>query len=302
MNRDDVNALIKKYKIEVQFGKIISRYNFTDEEKAEVMASIEDIQQYFKDEKEQRIRRENELFEKARHREDGLFLAIANDFWSDPEIVVVRKITDAEKNQYADWCRDRILVGVGTRKELKHIRVGELPKRSTDGIFPSSNSSVWFITPEEYDNYMRINQEREDEIKVAELKEYEAIQERRRKAEEEKQLLVSQVDRWEIKERTITDEGGTTKIYTHYFSINGEELSFIERNIFDVGVVINPNYKLAENLDKGGLAFYENGVMMWQTFEGDQGLVDVRPLTENEQICLDIVARYGKFAGACVRT
>ncbi len=53
---------------------------------------------------------------------------------------------------------------------------------------------------------------------------------------------------------TIEDEGGKTKEIKHRIAFDdGAVLEFVERNIFDFGRVINPNYPIAPGLEPGGL-------------------------------------------------
>ena len=142
-----------------------------------------------------------------------------------------------------------------------------------------------------------------EDQKRKEEKEVEQQQKREEKKaqfEKEKRELLSQVDNWKITEHNNSDEGGETKLYKYHFLIAGEKLTFIERNVFDFGVVINPDYEISPGIS-GGLALKKEGIMQWHTFTRDKGWVPVRPLTNQEQICLEIIKKYGKFSGAGIR-
>lgn len=112
--------------------------------------------------------------------------------------------------------------------------------------------------------------------------------------------MISKVDDWSIREYNIHDEGGKTKVYKHCFRIGGSTFSFTERNVFDFGIVINPDYEITPG-EFGGIAMQKEGVLQWHTFTSDSGWTPVRPLTEHEKICWTIIAKYGKFAGSGIR-
>lgn len=158
---------------------------------------------------------------------------------------------------------------------------------------------MWILTPEEYDRYIQIDAERAHEKAQREAAEKAAEESRRQKEIKEKEELVSKIDEWIIKERQITDEGGKTKLYTHHFSIGGESLDYTERNMFDVGVVINPAYNVMPGVS-GGIAIMKDGTLEWNTI-GENGWHPVRPLTDNEIVCYTIIAKYGKFANTIAR-
>ena len=88
---------------------------------------------------------------------------------------------------------------------------------------------------------------------------------------------------WDISSRTITDEGGRTQVHTHIFQVGDDKLVFTERNVFDFGVVINPAYQVAEDVEAGGIALEIDGVLQWHTFGKDNAALDCRPLTETKR-------------------
>lgn len=156
---------------------------------------------------------------------------------------------------------------------------------------------MWIISPEEYDRYIALNEERERKVKEQEAEEERLREEKRAAAQQEKEALLAKVNTWDISSRTITDEGGRTQVHTHIFQVGDDKLVFTERNVFDFGVVINPAYQVAEYVEAGGIALEIDGVLQWHTFGKDMGWIPVRPLTENEKICHEIIAKYGKYAG-----
>jgi len=103
-------------------------------------------------------------------------------------------------------------------------------------------------------------------------------------------------------ERTIFDEGGRTKEYTHTITFHdGQNLTFIERSVFDFGIVINPAYSVADGVEPGGICINQDGIRQWHNFVKDKGWVLVRPLTENEMTAIDYLRTFGKFSGSGVR-
>jgi hypothetical protein len=72
---------------------------------------------------------------------------------------------------------------------------------------------------------------------------------------------------------TITDEGGETKIAHHTVTLpNGSQFRFADRNVFDFGRVINPDYEIAPGI-RGGL---RNGDV-WETFiSGEKHLPEIK--------------------------
>lgn len=97
---------------------------------------------------------------------------------------------------------------------------------------------------------------------------------------------------WDVKEYFETDEGGRTKSYRHIIKINGKTYTFCERNIFDFGRVINPDYEIIKGV-KGGLAFYENEKWIWKGYVEKKGWEKVRDMTEDEEHAFLIVQKYG---------
>ena len=133
-------------------------------------------------------------------------------------------------------------------------------------------------------------------------KQQEAIKaERERKIkefEEEKDKMLEGVQ-WDIKEHSLCDEGGKTKYYIHTITINNETYTFQERNIFDVGRVINPCYSIAPGVEPGGIMLRDDNIYYWSQFKGDKAIT--RTVTGTELQAYQIVAKYGKFAKAGIR-
>lgn len=301
MNR--IQELIKKYHI-APYGENNIRLELIkgaqDTEIEEIKASKSMILEYFRELEDKKRKEEELIAEKARQGEEGLFFVIDHDISCDTRVLVARRLTDEEKKKYSSWFAESAFASVGCETTLKHISFTDLPKRKADGTFSGGSDRVWVITPEEYDRYIQENERREKVIQEKEVEQQQKREEKKVWYEKEKRELLSQVDDWAITEHNICDEGGKTKLYEHRFLIGEKTLSFTERNIFDFGVVINPDYEISPDIS-GGLALKKDGMLQWHTFTRDKGWVPVRPLTDQEQICWKIIKKYGKFAGESIR-
>lgn len=112
---------------------------------------------------------------------------------------------------------------------------------------------------------------------------------------EERERIMSKVKEIKTTENSIEDEGGQTVEYFHVVTLkNGATYSFNDRNLFDVGRVINPAYQIAEGVRPGGIcSLQDNGEYVWKTFVGGkEGWSVIRPLTEDETYGFLAVANY----------
>lgn len=122
-----------------------------------------------------------------------------------------------------------------------------------------------------------------------------------KEAKEEKEKDIEGVI-WDTKETTEIDEGGKTLSYRHTIFIENEKYEFCERNIFDFGRVINPEYKISENSEEeGGLIKKRDNKYFWMDFEAKNGWNEVRELSVNELRAYKIVEKYGMYANAEIR-
>lgn len=126
-----------------------------------------------------------------------------------------------------------------------------------------------------------------------------AIQEEKKEIEEklakekQKELDFQEVKKFEEEKKYDSSEKANYYIYTVAFK-NGKEYSFVDRNLFDVGRVINPNYEVAKGLG-GGLIHKdkETNKYYWQTFNNKEGWIIVRELEEEELKAYNLVEKYG---------
>lgn len=122
--------------------------------------------------------------------------------------------------------------------------------------------------------------------------------EKRRQYEKEKAELLDGVQ-WKIEEYSDGDEGGRTKSYKYTVTVNGETFAFQERNLFDVGRVINPAYKISNEFSGGGVPSCKDGKWIWLSF--NDGWKEVREMSQNEAKAFEIVRKYGKYNNSEVR-
>lgn len=123
---------------------------------------------------------------------------------------------------------------------------------------------------------------------------------------EEKQILtfadakveaLHYVDRWDRKVRSY--KGGDKKRHKmciHTFRIGNDTYTFVERSFPDKGIIINPDYAIGEGLSVGGVPKQYGELLFWDYYYEGEGWKRVRVLTNNEQICLSVVQKYGYFA------
>ena len=99
--------------------------------------------------------------------------------YCEVKILKARRLTESEKLEYADWCRDKMFIGLGEDTELTYIDWRDLPKRQSDGQFNGCGNSAWIISKEEVEHYKELNAQREAEAqgkeKAEEIKEAEKI-------------------------------------------------------------------------------------------------------------------------------
>lgn len=131
---------------------------------------------------------------------------------------------------------------------------------------------------------------------------YEMFLLEEKKSKNKREAIKQSIFAIETTEKMITDEGGKTKEYIHTITFHdGEKLTFIERNLFDVGVVINPSYSISQEIESGGLCMDLDGIKQWYNFTGDAGWQPVRELTVNEITALEYLHIFGGFSGARTR-
>ena len=79
--------------------------------------------------------------------------------------------------------------------------------------------------------------------------------------------------------------------------IHGKTYTFNERNVFDVGKVINPDYPIKEGMKNGGILLAKDGTDYWLFFNEKTGeWFTVREVTSEESLTYKLIVKYGGFA------
>ena len=109
---------------------------------------------------------------------------------------------------------------------------------------------------------------------------------------------LQKVDKWNRKVQQIKDNNDTkTTVCVHDFRIGNDKYRFVERFVEGKGLIVNPDYFIAEGLPNvGGVPKQYGELMFWDYHFPDTGWQRVRTMTFNEQICLEIIKKYGYFA------
>jgi len=124
---------------------------------------------------------------------------------------------------------------------------------------------------------------------LAEIKERQAKEEKER-IEREKRKASMKVT--VLSNKTVKGPDGDDLQALVSITDGKETLEFVCRNIFDVGFLINPNYKLTpESEKKGGLPNNDNGQLIWMNFTED-GWINVREMTDFEKRCVKYLEEF----------
>ena len=111
------------------------------------------------------------------------------------------------------------------------------------------------------------------------------------KAEKEEKDRLLQGVKWDIKERTIHDEGGRTTEYLYDITYNDKFYHLTDRNVFDFGRVVNYN---------NGMVGKRDGEWVLELYSQENGWV-ANSLTEDEKHIAEIVYKYGCYAKSEIR-
>ena len=83
----------------------------------------------------------------------------------------------------------------------------------------------------------------------------------------------------------------------HTFVLHGKEFSFVERDLHDLGFVINPMYRIdPDSTASGYLTCDDTGAKVW-CVNGSRYI----PLSEDETLCVNAICQYGKFVNSSIR-
>ena len=142
--------------------------------------------------------------------------------------------------------------------------------------------------------------EQEDYSKL-EREQRRILDEKEKKTIRQKPVLddaLLKVDKWNRKVKLVKDNNNQkVTVCVHDFRIGNDKYRFIERFFDGKGLIINPDYQISSDVPNvGGVPKQYGELMFWDYLFPDTGWQRVRTLTFNEQICLEIIKKYGYFA------
>lgn len=119
-----------------------------------------------------------------------------------------------------------------------------------------------------------------------------------RLAREDKSTILKRVDRWKKRIRHYRKNKTRLSYAIHDFTIGAQSYRFYERRMVSPvswdGIIINPAYKVNRTLPGTGAVPVQKGELtFWYYHDEEQGWYNVRELTLNEMICIEIIHSYG---------
>ena len=117
---------------------------------------------------------------------------------------------------------------------------------------------------------------------------------------EDKSTLLKRVDKWKKRVRHYRKDGKGERLdyAVHDFTIGAQSYRFYERRMNTAwawdGIIINPAYKVSRSLDGiGAIPVQKGALTFWYYHDDEQGWYNVRELTLNEMICIEIIHSHG---------
>lgn len=115
---------------------------------------------------------------------------------------------------------------------------------------------------------------------------------------EDKSTILKRVDRWKKRVRRYRKNKTRLSYAVHDFTIGAQTYRFYERRMDSPvswdGIIINPAYKVNRTLSGTGAVPVQKGELtFWYYHDEEQGWYNVRELTLNEMICIEIIHSYG---------
>ena len=82
----------------------------------------------------------------------------------DIEICRAYRPGPEDLTQYAEWYRPLVFHVLGNCLRLPNLRVGDMPRRPSDGSFPGYCNHAWIINESEVANFIRLNRARQSAL------------------------------------------------------------------------------------------------------------------------------------------
>ena len=151
------------------------------------------------------------------------------------------------------------------------------------------SSDVWLFR-----SYEKLNRQRQNEKDLAQKAAQDAYNAQIADFETGYENCKKQFESW-----TVTDvkQKQGDLFAEHTFVLHGKEFSFVERDLHDLGFVINPMYRIdPDSTASGYLTCDDTGAKVW-CVNGSRYI----PLSEDETLCVNAICQYGKFVNSSIR-
>ena len=160
--------------------------------------------------------------------------------------------------------------------------------------YSDGSGQQFIITEAEAASYERLNHQRQNEKDLAQKAAQDAYNAKIADFETGYENFKKQFESW-----TVTDvkQKQGDLFAEHTFVLHGKEFSFVERDLHDLGFVINPMYRIdPDSTASGYLTCDDTGAKVW-CVNGSRYI----PLSEDETLCVNAICQYGKFVNSSIR-
>lgn len=117
---------------------------------------------------------------------------------------------------------------------------------------------------------------------------------------ENKSDVLKKVDKWRKRVKKYKKDGVKNTYAVHDFTIGAQSYRFFERQLVseysDDGILINPVYSVQRGLPAGAVPVKKGELTFWFYYTDADGWKNIRELTLNEMICIEIIRGYGMAA------
>lgn len=202
--------------------------------------------------------------------------------------------------------------GENTRNKVKEIRDNRAYFKTTLELFIGDD--IEFVDSVKFNEMDYTNLKAQQNLLLLSIKQQKDRVRDWTLENKSKKELFSMVDKHSkrVRTRKIIKDGVKTKekYAVHYFKVGSENIRMIER-IIDNKVVVNPDYKVRTDFKHaGGIGTKEGELMVWKYYyeKDEPSEIDptrnkgfwetAREMRYSEQICYEIIRRYGVFANA----
>lgn len=182
-------------------------------------------------------------------------------------------------------------------KHAKGLKDGKLLFIDTQEVIVKGEMQEWKEMELEKEDFALLS-DTQERIKYA-INEEQTLARLRK---EDKGDILKRVDGWKKKIRHYRKEkeGKRLSYAIHDFTIGAQSYRFYERHMDSPfswdGILINPAYKVVQGIDGAGAVPVQKGALTFWYYHDDiqgQGWHNIRELTINEMICVEIIFSCG---------